>query len=366
MKSSMLLLGTAVACVLICLAASKPSSSKPVVWNAAASAKYQDDREVYWQGWEHAARDPETQCVSCHTQVPYALSRPLLRGRLQEKGISAPEQKMLADIGKRVSMWDEIEPFYSDPEPTREPEARGTESVLNALILTCYDAEAGHLTGTTKKAFDHVWDLQIKQGTEQGSWTWLNFQNEPWESADSAYQGATFVALAVGMAPDAYQKSPSIQPQLALLRAYLKQHYVSQSMENKLVLLWASAKLPGLLTLAEQRKLANDALALQQTDGGWSLTSFGNFKRHDSTELETKSDGYATGLAVLAIEDSGVLPGDPKIRIGLDWLSKNQNQEDGSWAAYSLNKKRDPKSNVGHFMTDAATGFAIGALADSK
>ena len=39
----------------------------------------------------------------------------------------------------------------------------------------------------------------------------------------------------------------------------------------------------------------------------------------------------------------------------LTWLAQNQIQDEGKWPAWSLNKKRDPKSDVGHFMNDAAT-----------
>ena len=47
---------------------------------------------------------------------------------------------------------------------------------------------------------------------------------------------------------------------------------------------------------------------LQHADGGWSLTDLGTWKRRDGTPLETRSDGYATGLVVLVLErESGYI-----------------------------------------------------------
>src|SRR6185295_13386636 len=48
-------------------------------WNPEAAAAYLDHRADWWMGWQGAARDHGTFCVSCHTALPYALARPALR-----------------------------------------------------------------------------------------------------------------------------------------------------------------------------------------------------------------------------------------------------------------------------------------------
>jgi squalene-hopene/tetraprenyl-beta-curcumene cyclase len=401
-KTSALLLGSAVVLVVAGMAATRDAAKKPVGWNAQASAAYLDQREAWWASWPVAKRDQGTQCVSCHTQLPYALVRPLLRGAMKEQGLSAPEQQMLAGVTKRVELWSQIQPFYGNasetrvaevkdalrdalleaankvdpqrwkgPEPSFADGARGSEAVLNAVILTSYnsqngDAQKGHLSATTRKAFENMWAVQVKTGDDAGGWVWLNFHSTPWEGEGSAYQGAAFAALAVGMAPDDYQNDGVIQPQLNLLRGYLRRKYASQSMMNKLVALWASAKVPGVLTAAEQRALANEVLSAQQADGGWSLTSFGSWKRRDGTALVTKSDGVATGLAVVAMNAAGMAAGDKRINDAVAWLEKHQDPAEGSWAGYSLNRQRDPTSGLGRFMTDAATAYATLALETSQ
>jgi squalene-hopene/tetraprenyl-beta-curcumene cyclase len=119
------------------------------------------------------------------------------------------------------------------------------------------------------------------------------------------------------------------------------------------------------LNSAEGTALLATILSKQQPDGGWSLTDLGEWKRQDKTALETRSDGFATGLTILALEQSGLARNLPQAKRGLTWLAQNQDRGEGLWPAWSLNKKRDPSSDIGHFMNDAATGFAVLALENS-
>src|SRR6185312_10498057 len=102
------------------------------------------------------------------------------------------------------------------------------------------------------------------------------------------------------------------------------------------------------------------ALAKQRADGGFSLSSFvGDWKRADSTALETGSDGYATGLVVLALEQSGAPRDQPQLGRALEWLAHSQDRSEGRWLAWSLNKRRDLSTDIGRFMSDAATAYAV-------
>ncbi|HUQ87074.1 MAG TPA: hypothetical protein VM096_05915 [Vicinamibacterales bacterium] len=334
-------------------------------WNRAAAGAYLDGRQAWWLTWPTAARDQQTSCVSCHTALPYALARPSLRASLSETAPSTTERKMLDGITKRVRMWREVEPFYDDQTRglPKTSESRGTEAILNALVLARYDAAVGSLSADTRTALANMWALQFKAGATKGAWAWLNFHNAPFESDESHYWGATLAALAVGTAPANYQSQPDIQTNLALLRGFLSGEFDKQPLINRLAAVWVSASLPGLLKTDQRQATVRDLQALQREDGGWSLSTLAAWTpRRDKTPFESKSDGYATGLGALVLQQAGVARDEPSVQKSLAWLVANQSKAGGSWPGYSLNRERDPESDVGKFMSDAATAYAVLAL----
>lgn len=351
------------------LAATYARHATPLVssWDPRTAAAYLDQRQSWWMDWPRAARDHDTFCVSCHTAVPYALSRPALRRALAEKTPSLNERRLLDNVKKRVRLWSEVAPFYSDADrgAPKTVESRGTESVLNALILASSEAQNRELSGDAHSALDHMWAEQQIEGTRKGAWSWLRFANEPWEADDSDFFGATLAAIAAGTAPGNYSSSPEIQNNLKLLREYLNHQSSAQPTFNRVVLLWASAKLPGLLKPEQQQAIIREVLRKQQADGGWSLSSLaGAWKRRDGTPQETKSDGYATGLIAFALQQVAISPENPQYKQAIAWLAANQSQKEGSWPAYSLNNNQEHHMSpeTARFMNDAATAYAVLAL----
>ena len=357
------------------------SSGASQSWDQKSAAAYLDARAQWWTTWPKAARDHDTFCVSCHTALPYALSRSALRGALAESQPSAPERSLIANVTKRVEMWNDVKPFYPDSgDLPRSLQSRTTEAILNALILATYSAapisqapsrqggdRQGKLSEAASTAFKNMWALQLKTGADAGAFPWLNFHNEPWEAEDSPFFGNALAALAVGSAPASYRAAPEVQKNLAQLELYLQREYKNQTPINQTFALWASAKLPNLLTSDQKKSFAEEIFKQQRDDGGWSLsTLMGTWKRRDGTPLESKSDGYATGLIAFVLEESGSSQlkdvQRSQLKKALDWLSQNQNKKEGFWQAYSPNLNRDLTSDAGRFMSDAATAYAVLAL----
>jgi squalene-hopene/tetraprenyl-beta-curcumene cyclase len=274
-------------------------------------------------------------------------------------------------VKKRVNLWDGItlenglKAFYSGD---RKPSALGTEAVLNALILVNHDArwKSGRLSEQTNKALDRMWACQ----QDKGSWLWLNFGLKPWETGDE-YFSASLAAITTGMAGKAYHESDKVQPKIKKLRRYLKDGFALQSLHNRIMALWASTQLKGLLTVEDQKRLLTEVFDAQ-IGGAWNLADFGpkgpgreRWKVQGEYPPGTKADGYATGLTVYVLGRAGVPTTDAKLQAGRQWLASNQDRDAGTWPVVYLNQNRDPSSPKGKFMRDAATAFAVLALTGS-
>jgi squalene-hopene/tetraprenyl-beta-curcumene cyclase len=291
----------------------------------------------------------------------------------------APQKILVENVEKRVTVWSEMVPYYSDAAygPGKTAQSHATEAVVNAVILANYDAQNSRLRPVTRSAFEEAWALQELAGEDAGGWKWQDFHLAPWESAESAYQGATWLMLAAENAPDGYAKEPQVQKRLESLGQYLRRHYAEQPLVNKLYVLWLSTKAPEMLDAGGRKSLLDTVQDLQLADGGWSLFSLDPQSAMERTELKRlkeqlkeqfgqivkplESDGYATGLVAVVLEESGRNSHDPSLSRALDWLERHQGS-DGSWQTGSLNGQSDLQSDTGRFMSDAATAYAVMAL----
>jgi hypothetical protein len=324
----------------------------------------------------------QTACVSCHMTVHYALARPALRRAMRVSAATPQETRIIEETTRRVESYGAHQLLY-DHNESKKTESRGTEAVLNALILANADSAQGRREsgGGAQQAFKRLWETQ----RPDGAWDWLDFGLEPFETVDGAYYGATLAALAIGAVPGSSNShTAETKAGIEKLRGYLKEKYATQSLFNRTWLLLAATRLNGLLTKAQREALISELQARQRDDGGWALDSLGPWRwsktdgpfRAPGTPdaaLLAKSDGYATGLIVYTLRQAGLPASHRMVSSGLQWLRANQREVQVSehawpaWRAHSLNFDREHGGDKGEpwrrmFMSDAATAFAALAL----
>ena len=377
MKLSVLLL------MLACwtaLAGAAPA--QPTPWQANA-ARYLDDRIDIWfvKAKKLRTGDIKTSCISCHTVVPYALARPALRKAAEVNAPAPQEQQLLRETLLRVATYDSHEPLYK----SKEDQSRGSEAVLNLLVLVgelTPDNQAA-LAEPLRKAFEELWAAQ----RADGAWPWLDFGNEPYESADSVYYGAALAAIGVGAADGYHSINERDSIGIAKLKSYLRANYANQNLYNKTWLLLASARVVDLLSHEQASALAAELRRQQNADGGWSLYKLGPWTWSKETApygppgkpdlaLLSQSDAFATGLVTYVMQEAGV----PEVATALHqaraWLLANHRPWDidqyrwDCWRTFSLNHDREHGGEEGDawprmFMSDAATAFAALALLPS-
>jgi squalene-hopene/tetraprenyl-beta-curcumene cyclase len=306
-----------------------PKSDEPVAkaFSAAKAAEFLDGVAVNWTR--------ERKCITCHTNMPYLMVRPLLPG---DEGW----KEVLSFLEKDVVSWS------SGGKP------RGDAYVVaTAFALAFHDAQTGgQLHATTRQALDRMFEVQQKTG----EWNWLKCDWPPLEHDD--YYGAALAALAVGMAPGDYAKTDKAKVGIEKLRAYF-QKTPPPDLHHTAMLLWASTKLDGLMTAEHQQQAIAALKAKQRADGGWCLPSLGNYSRRDEAKTpndpNAASDGYGTGFVSYVLLEAGVPANDPAIRRAVKWLKANQ-RVSGRWFTRSLN------TDSAHYISNAGTAFCVLAL----
>lgn len=320
-------------------------------WDRDAAARYLDARASHWMERSRPRQKLDHACVSCHTGLTYLLSRASLGAG------AAPAREFFGDVEARVTGWADAPVWYDASRGEEKPaQSRGTESVLNALVLTFRDArQGGALSGQAKLALDHMWAQQ----NQDGNWSWLHFGLGPWETDGSEFWGASLAAVAAMSARD--QVPPPVDG-LSRLRGFLRGGLSADTLlHNRLALLWAASTWDDLLLEAEMSRLAGEVLEQQRPDGGFRLLDLGPWPLVDGSAPQKYpgSDGYATAFSTFVLQqlDDGRFAS--AISGGVSWLQKNQ-KADGRWETLSPNKDRSDDEDFTRLLaSDAATAFAV-------
>jgi hypothetical protein len=288
--------------------------------------------------------------MSCHTTYPYMLARSALG-----PAVATPiADKARGLFAARVAEGDSATPFYGNNGDAKTHESAGTESLLNAAALAVDDRWSGKpLSAEALAAVDRMWGQQQDSGT----WDWLQFNLEPWETRDD-YAVVTGLLVA-SLLPDG--ASPGQVAGVQKLAARAQTRVDAMALHDRVALLWVSgndwagASKPEILTAAQRSAIAAEIVARQLPDGGFSAGGWGSGSR--AASIAGQSDGYATALATLALCRE---PGHKEeVSRGLSWLASHQ-ADDGSWPGQSVNSDYELTRT---FMTDASTAYAVLALA---
>lgn len=360
--------------VAICLfAANRGGAAKAddaaVLQRAAA---YLDARQSEWSKFSEAHRGEganQVQCVSCHTGVTFLLARPALRMAAGVKEPTDHERRIASHAALRSANDARLDsPAFGllyDESEAKKKESRGTEAILNALILSLRDHHAGLAKPSSelKAALDQLWRRQHTEGPKSGAWDWMDYDLQPWEASNGTFFGASLAVMALLSAPRDLEEpqEPAKRKAAQRLSDYLRDNVAKQNLHHQAWLLLPLRPGSNLLTTSQRDEILQALLKKQKADGGWSLSDLGDFQRGDGTPLVTTSDGYATGLIIAALRGQGRKVDDPSVARGLAWIRANQRPA-GDWPAHSLNQKRDETTHVGRFMSDAATGLCVLAL----
>jgi ankyrin repeat protein len=258
-------------------------------------------------------------CVSCHHQSLPALAVRMAKDRNLHYDSQISDQQLKAAIG----MW----------KPFAEPLLLGTDVIPDLPVTGSYNLI--HLAAENYPA-DKLTDAIVLNiaSKQQMDGSWIGWSPRP----PIEYGDLRATAIAIrGLqlyAPEG--RKVEFQRRVEKAAKWLASMHPATEEERSMQLLglnWAKAPRP------EIERAGKLLVAKQRPDGGWA-------------QLATlDSDAYATGEALVALYESGILkPGSPEYRRGVEYLLRTQ-YEDGSWMV---------KTRVFPFQKLVDTGFPHG------
>jgi hypothetical protein len=312
--------------------------SRPVVMSAD-SIRAAIDRSLPLLQKTDVAFIQKTGCVSCHhnSLVAMAVATARQHGFRVDEKIAASQVKA---AGAYVDSWHD--------RSIQGLGFAGNQDTVSYILFGLLSEHYPSDPGTDAQAFY----LKIRQSPD-GRWR-IAARRPPIESNDIEVTAMSMRSLQV-YAPKALQAE--FQQAINRARDWLltaKPESTEERAFKLLGLYWARAPQAAIETAS--RELVAD----QRPDGGWAQTP------------TLTSDAYATGQAIVALRESGMLKvDDPVYARGAQYLLNTQ-YEDGSWHVRNrANPLQAPfESGFPHgrdqWISAAATGWATTALALSR
>lgn len=326
----------------ILIPAANPEEPLAEKFSSIKAAKYLEQGATAWIG----AR----KCIACHTTGVHLVTRPAL-----SQSFGTPPASLRSFTLERIAdlkMMDQDKLLKS---------VNPVKVVYAAAGLAEWDAHVSkELSAETIDAFSFMFGIQLENGAWGNTTCW-----PPYES--DSYHVATVAAMALATAPGYLANPPDEKAKtgIARLKNYLQNEDPPHDY-GKTLLLWAAARMPGLLDDARKQALIETVLSHQREDGGWAIRSFsapekwGGGNRAEKLRNEPEfanppSDGHQTGLAIVVLREAGLSADDARIQKGVKWLLAKQ-RESGRWWTRSLN------TDKWHFITFSGTAYPLLAL----
>lgn len=288
----------------------------------------------------------EGRCIGCHHQGPLQLAVALAR----ERGFRVDEDLERAELDRIRGFYARRRELYlraaTDPAAARRADAFGNFAVHAGYWLTGYAAEGGPPDAATEAAAVFLASRQ----EADGHWDFDDTARAPLQAGDF-----TTTALAVRVVQVYGPKARAAEFAGRADRArewFLRT--APRTTDDKVYrlrgLVWTGAN-------ADEIRAATDLLlAGQRDDGGWAQQD------------NMPSDAYATGLALVALNQAGGLPTTAAAyRRGVEYLMRTR-LPDGSWFVRTRAIPSNPYFGSGfphgrsQFISFAATCHAVMAL----
>jgi ankyrin repeat protein len=262
-----------------------------------------------------------TGCVSCHHE---GIAR-FATGFAQARGYAIDRVFNKAQEQRVLQAYEEMRPLLQ--KAAADPSQTGNVPIVDVGDLapttgTLLLGLAEHQTPASETLGDAVMVLARTQ-TPDGDWR-FGFVREPVQSSFFSATAMTIRALKT-YAPK--QHSAEVEQRIGRAKQWLLTASVKSTEDRVFRLLglkWAGA------TPEERRKATDELRATQRPDGGWAQFE------------PLKSDAYATGSALFALNQGGDLPAaDPVYQKGAQYLLRTQ-EDDGTWYVY---KRAIPANN---------------------